>query len=191
MKVGRLGLVVLALAVCVSNAHAQEAPAGGAFIGLNYSYFATQPKLNTDPKADLVVGAFGVLRRDKALKIQPELQFSRRSVDVSLGDYSAQQTSYFNVGLLVRSHLYKGLYSTQGVQFMIPVAASVTLFGKDVDIKDNVNTDVSLVIGVGHQFGRIGLEGRWDAGFRRIEDVPLGDSVKRNRALTLIGIFGF
>lgn len=191
MKVGRLVLIVLALAVCVSKAHAQEAPRGGAFVGLNYSYFATEPDLDTNPKADLVVGAFGVLRRDKAIKIQPEVQFSRRSVDVLLNDYSTQQTSYVNLSLLIRTHLYKGLYSVQGPQFMIPVASSLELAGQDIDVKDNINSDISLIVGVGQQFGRIGIEGRWDAGFRRLEDVPVGGSVKRNRAFTVIGILGF
>jgi hypothetical protein len=191
MKIARFGLIVFAVAICASTAYAQDAPAGGAFVGFNYSYFTTQPELDTNPKADLVVGAFGVLRRDKALKIQPEVQFSRRSVDVLLDDYSKQQTSYVNLGLLLRMHLYKGLYSVQGPQFMIPVASSLTLDGRDFDVKDNINSDISLVVGVGQQFGRIGIEGRWDAGFKRVEDVPVGGSVKRNRAITVIGILAF
>jgi hypothetical protein len=191
MKVVRLGLVALTLVSFAVNAHAQEAPKGGAFVGLNYSYFATQPELDTNPKADLVVGVFGVLRRDKAVKIQPELQFSRRSVDVLLDDYSTQQTSYVNLSLLFRTHLFKGLYSVQGPQFMVPIASSLELFDEDVDVKDNINPDISLVVGVGQQFGRIGIEGRWDAGFKRLEDVPVGGAVKRNRAITVIGILGF
>lgn len=191
MKIARLGLIVFAVAICASTAYAQDAPAGGAFVGFNYSYFTTQPELDTNPKADLVVGAFGVLRRDKTLKLQPEVQFSRRSVDVLLNDYSKQQTSYVNLGLLIRMHLYKGLYSVQGPQFMVPVASSLTLDGQDFDVKDNINSDISIVVGIGQQFGRIGIEGRWDAGFKRLEDVPVGGSVKRNRAITVIGILAF
>jgi len=47
------------------------------------------------------------------------------------------------------------------------------------------------VIGLGQQFGRIGIEGRWDSGLKGIEEVPIGGSVKRNRAFTFIGILGF
>ena len=191
MKIARLGLIVFAVVICASNAYAQDAPAGGAFIGFNYSYFATQPELETNAKADLVIGAFGVLRRDKGLKVQPEVQFSRRSVEVLLADFATQQTSYFNVGLLLRTNLFSGLYSVQGPQFMIPVASTLTMLGQDLDVKDNINSDISLVVGVGRQFGRIGIEGRWDAGFKRLEDVPVGGSVKRNRAITVIGIVGF
>lgn len=192
MKIARLGLIVLVFVVYASKAQAQDTPAGGAFVGFNYSYFATEPELDTNPKADLVVGAFGVLRRDKALKIQPEVQFSRRSVDVLiLDDYSRQQTSYVNLGFLIRTHLYKGLYSVQGPQFMFPVAATLTAFGQEGDVLETINSDISLVVGVGHQFGRIGIEGRWDAGFKRLEDIPLGGAVKRNRALTFFGIVAF
>jgi hypothetical protein len=74
---------------------------------------------------------------------------------------------------------------------MVPVAGTLELFGDDIDVKDNVNSDISIIAGVGRQFGRIGIEGRWDAGFKRVEDLPLGGAVKRNRAITVLGILGF
>lgn len=188
----RIGsLFVLALFLAAPNAFAQ-APAGGAFVGFNQAYFSTQPKNDTNAKQGLVVGAFGVLRRDKAIKIQPELQFSQRRVEVNYANvFQTHTNSYFNVGMLLRTNLFKGIYSTQGPQFMIPVAAKLTINDLDLDLKDNVNSDISLVVGLGRQFGRIGLEARWDSGFKRIEDAPLGNFVKRNRAITVIGIVAF
>ncbi|MDP2318609.1 MAG: hypothetical protein Q8O42_04625 [Acidobacteriota bacterium] len=62
------------------------------------------------------------------------------------------------------------------------------LSGVKLDLKDNINQDVSLVVGLGRQFGRIGIEGRWDSGFKGIEKAPIGNFVKRNRAVTVIGI---
>lgn len=35
------------------------------------------------------------------------------------------------------------------------------------------------------------IEGRWDSGFKGIEDAPIGNFVKRNRAITVIGIVAF
>ena len=59
------------------------------------------------------------------------------------------------------------------------------------DNKDNIANDISLVLGFGQQFGRIGIEGRWDSGMKGMEEIPIGGAVKRNRAFTFIGIVGF
>jgi hypothetical protein len=146
----------------------------------------------TPSKQGLVVGAFGVLRREKALKIQPELQFSQRRVEVAYANvFQTHVNSYINMGLLVRTNLFKGLYSTQGPQFMLPISGTLKIGETELDLKDNINSDISLVVGLGRQFGRIGVEARWDAGFKRVEDAPLGNTVKRNRAITVIAIVGF
>ncbi len=109
----------------------------------------------------------------------------------SPGDYQTHTNSYVNVGLLLRTNLFKGIYSTQGPQFMLPVSGKLRIQDADLDVKDNINSDISLVVGLGRQFGRIGIEGRWDSGFKRIEDAPLGNFIKRNRAITVIGIVAF
>lgn len=188
----RIGsLVAFALFLTAQSAFAQ-APAGGVFVGFNQSYYATQPKNETNAKQGLVVGAFGVLRRDKALKVQPELQFSQRRVEVNYANILQTHTNnYVNLGLLLRTNLFKGIYSTQGPQFMLPVSGKLTIGDTDLDLKDNINSDISLVVGLGRQFGRVGVEARWDSGFKRIEDAPLGNFVKRNRAITVIGIVAF
>ncbi len=81
-------------------------------------------------------------------------------------------------------------YTTQGPQFSIPVRASLKVPGGTADIKSNIAKDFSLIVGVGRQFGRLGIEGRWDSGFKRVEQIPLGGFVKRNRAITVMGIVG-
>lgn len=188
----RIGsLLVFALFLFAQDAFAQ-APAGGAFIGFNQSYFATQPENETNAKQGLVVGAFGVLRRDKALKVQPELQFSQRRVEINYaGSLQTHTNSYINMGLHLRTNLFKGIYSVQGPQFMLPISGKLDVNGTELDLKDNINSDISLIVGLGRQFGRIGFEARWDSGFKRVEDAPIGNTVKRNRAITVIGIVAF
>lgn len=188
----RIGSVfVFALLLSTQTAFAQ-APAGGVFVGFNQAWFSTQPENETNAKQGLVAGAFGVLRRDKMLKIQPELQFSQRRIEVQYGsELQTHTNSYVNVGLLVRINLFKGIYSTQGPQFMLPVGGTLTIGDADLDLKDNINSDIGLAVGLGRQFGRIGIEGRYDSGFKRVEDAPLGNFVKRNRTFTVIGIVAF
>ncbi|MFM8534520.1 MAG: hypothetical protein ACKOEC_13205 [Acidimicrobiia bacterium] len=125
-------------------------------------------------------------------RCQPELQFSQRRVEVNYANRLQTHTnSYLNLGMLVRTNLFKGIYSTQGVQFMIPVTGNLAIGDVDLDLKDNINSDITAVVGLGRQFGRIAIEGRWDSGFKRIEDAPLGNFVKRNRTITVLGIVAF
>jgi hypothetical protein len=174
MKARITSLLTVAILSFAHTAFAQ-APAGGVFVGFNQSFFATQPSNETKAKQGLMAGVFGVLRRDKAIKIQPELQFSQRRVEaLYAGGPQTHTNSYIAMGLLLRTNLFKGLYSTQGPQFMLPIAGKLTVRDVDLDLKDNINSDFSLVVGLGRQFGRIGIEGRWDSGFKRIEDAPLG-----------------
>lgn len=192
MKVVSVTAFLAAVVLSAGVANAQDAPAAGLMAGFNQSYFATQPDSETSAKQGFLIGAFGVIRRDKAVKIQPEVQFSQRRVEVNYaGTETTYSTSYLNLGLMIRTNLFKGVYSVQGPQFSIPVRSSLKVPTATADIKDNINRDFSLVVGVGKQFDRLGIEGRWDSGFMRVEDVPLGGFVKRNRALTFVAIVGF
>ena len=192
MKAIRAGSLFLCALFFSTAAFAQDAPAAGAFVGFNQAWYSTQPENATEKKPGLLVGGFAVLRRDKALKIQPEVQFSQRRVGVTYsGDDQLHTNSYINLSLLVRTNLFKGIYSVQGPQFSIPVQGKLTIDDVDLDLKDNISPDISLLVGFGRQFGRIGVEWRYDAGLRRVEDVPLGNFVKRNRAFTFLGIVGF
>lgn len=193
MKIGRLVcLFVAVLVISGQAAFAQDAPAVGVMIGVNQSYFASSPKNKTDKKPGVMIGAFGILRRDKNFKIVPEVQFSQRRVDVAFGGATTSfATSYLNLGLMTRLNLFKGLYTTQGAQFSFPLRSKLDLAGSTADIKDNINWDFSIPAGIGRQFGRVGIEGRWDSGLKRVEKAPLGNFIKRNRAITIFAYVGF
>lgn len=192
MRVPRVLLVCSMALAYAGVANAQETPAVAVFAGFNQSYFATTEGGEASAKQGVLVGAFGVLRRDKTIKIQPEVQLSQRRVGVTFGGQDVSYSIlYANLGLQVRMNLFKGLYSTQGAQFSFPVRAKLKVPTATADIKSNISDDFSLVVGVGRQFGKIGIEGRWDSGFKRVEEVALGGFIKRNRAITFMGIFAF
>lgn len=193
MKVIRASWLFLFLfASSAGMAFAQDAPKVAIMAGVNQSYFATTPKSDTSAKQGLLMGGFAVFRRDRYFQIQPEIQVSQRRAEVTYGSTSTTYSAtYVNLSLLLRTKLFKGLYTTQGPQFSIPVRASLKVPGGTADIKDNIAKDISLIIGVGRQFGRFGVEGRWDSGMKRVEEIPLGGYVKRNRAITGVIIFGF
>lgn len=193
MKIVRLAcLLVAVLAVSRQAAFAQDAPAAGVMVGINQSYFASSPKNDTDKKIGVMIGAFGILRRDKNFRILPEVQFSQRRVDVAFGSTKASfSTAYLNLGVMTRLNLFKGLYTTQGGQFSFPLRSEMELASGSADIKDNVQWDFSIPAGIGRQFGRVGIEGRWDSGLKRVEKAPLGNFIKRNRAITIFGYIGF
>jgi hypothetical protein len=193
MRLLRASLLSLfALAAFASVAAAQETPRVGIMAGFNQSYFATSPQSDTSAGQGYLVGGFMVFRRDKYFQIQPEFQITQRKATANYpsGD-STYDTTYANLVMNFRLKVYKALYSTQGVGFAVPMTASLDVAGGSADYKDNIANDISIVIGLGAQLGRIGIEGRWDSGMKGVEEVPLGGYVKRNRAITFVGIFGF
>lgn len=187
-----LGFLAAAVVLSPGAATAQVTPKVGIFGGFNQSWFASSPSTDTEAGQGYLVGGFVVLRRDKFLKIQPEIQISQRRAVVPLNgadyDYS---TTYFNYGLQVRMMVYKDLYSTSGVQFSTPLRATLGAPTATADYKYNMGNDISLTFGFGQQFGRIGIEGRYDTGLKANEEAPLFGFVKRNRAITFMGIVGF
>jgi hypothetical protein len=191
MKIVRLVCFFALIGISEQVAYAQDAPAVGVMVGGNLSYFATSPENETTKKPGVMIGVFGALRRDRSLKILPELQFAQRRVDVKFGNSTSSfTTSYLNLGLMTRLKLFKGIYTTQGGQFSFPMRSKLDLGAAVVDIKDNISWDFSIPAGVGRQFGRVGIEGRWESGLKRVEKAPLGNFIKRNRAITLFAIVG-
>src|SRR5689334_12838121 len=95
--VRRASLCVFAFLLMQQAAFAQDAPKAGVMIGVNESWFATSPKNDTSMKPGVMLGAFGILRRDSAIKIQPEIQFSQRRVDAKFGTTTSSfSTTYVN-----------------------------------------------------------------------------------------------
>lgn len=187
-----LGFLVAAVVLSAGAATAQETPKVGIFGGFNQSWFSTSPSAETEAGQGIIVGGFAVFRRDKYLKIQPEIQISQRRATIPSGgaDYE-YSTTYFNYGVQVRMKMYKDLYSTTGVQFSTPIRATLAAPSATADYKYNMANDISITFGFGQQFGRIGIEGRYDTGLKTIEEAALFGFVKRNRAITFIGIVGF
>lgn len=186
-----LGLLVASMVLFADVAIAQVTPKVGVFAGFNQSWFASSPSAETEAGQGYLLGGFAVLRRDKFLKIQPEIQISQRRAVVPLrgADYD-YSTTYFNLGLHLRTKVYKSLYSTSGVQFSTPIRATLAAPSATADYKYNMGKDISLTFGFGQQFGRIGIEGRYDTGLKANEEAPLFGFVKRNRAITIMGIVG-
>jgi hypothetical protein len=193
MRVVRLSCFALFALLVTQAAYAQETPSAGVFVGINQSHFSTNPDNDKTAKTGLVVGAFAIMRKDKGFKIQPEVQYSQRRVDVKFNNADVPyKLDYLNLSLMTRLKLYKSLYTSTGGQFSFPIKGEMELAGKTVDVKDNIQWDFSIPVGVGVQFNkRIGIEGRWDAGLKSIEEAPLGNTVKRNRAITVFGMIGF
>jgi hypothetical protein len=183
---------MLLMAASAGSAYAQappdNTPRAGVEVGLNASYYAVTEGGESDMKAAPVVGVFTVLRRGKMVMIQPEIQYSQRRTPITVeGIESDFAVDYLNLSLLVRMRLFKGLYVTEGPQFSVPVRAKRA----GVDVKGNTQPDISILIGLGRQVGRMGFEARWDSGLKAIEKTPTHGVTKRNRSITGLAIIKF
>lgn len=192
MKVARLiwlSLFLMAVSVGAASAQAPDnTPGSGVEVGLNVSYLAVTEGGESDMKVAPVVGLFRVFRRGKMVMIQPEAQYSQRRTTLTQEGITEDfGVDYLNLSLLVRMKLFKGLYVTEGPQFSFPIRAE----RGGVDMKDNIKSDISILIGLGRQFGKVGIEARWDSGLKGIEKTLTHGVTKRNRSITSLVVIRF
>src|SRR5262245_7104414 len=100
--VRRACFFVTALVVLQQSAFAQNsAPSTGIMVGLNESHYASSPKNEGKTDPGVTIGAFAVFLRDKAFKIQPEVQFAEHRDDVAFGgSFARYSINYINLGLM-------------------------------------------------------------------------------------------
>ncbi|MBM3776780.1 MAG: hypothetical protein FJW23_00895 [Acidimicrobiia bacterium] len=131
-------------------------------------------------------GVFGVVPIISTIGIQGEARYTlRRSslsapagVPVRTGDVTLH---YLSVPVLARVRLFGDIYLVEGPAFHFPIRGRLG----GVDITDDLQTDLTFVVGIGRRGERYSFEGRWESGMRFTRRVLLpGDVPTRNRALT-------
>jgi len=172
-------LVLVGLSVLPAFAQSTQDPRGGIEIGAGATYLTVPKGTSRSMGVGVMAGAFAVVPLTSMYKLQPEIHYEYRQSKVAGSD---RKFGYISIPILVRMSLFKGLYIIEGPAVHVPVSAKVA--GQDV--KDNTQSpDVSIVIGVGKRVGKIGLEGRWDSGIRRVQKtVGTGDVATRHRSIS-------
>jgi hypothetical protein len=163
-------------------------PRAGGEIGAGMAYLTVPKGVSRDMGTGVTAGLFAILPLVATYALQPEIQWEHRRSTV-LG---AERTfDYLAIPILVKMTLFKGIYVDEGPSFHVPLRAKVTAGGTERDVKDNTRRDVSIVIGVGRSIGRVGIEGRWDTGFKQVQKtVERGDVATRHRSLGLFVVVG-
>ena len=135
----------------------------------------------------LLAGLYGSVQLFKPVGVQFEaIYVQKHSKATAKGVESEVRLDYFEIPILAKLSLFKGLYILEGIEFGFPVKANVRApSGADTNIKDTTtNPDIGLIIGVVVPAGRIGLEGRYESGFKTIDST--GVAVVRNRSLFFV-----
>jgi len=94
---------------------------------------------------------------------------------------------YFEIPVLAKLPLFKGLYMTEGIGVGFPIRAALTSPTSDeADIKPLVtNPDLGLIIGGGAKIRRVGVEVRYDGGFKTVSSA-IGSGIGRNRSWAVL-----
>jgi hypothetical protein len=171
---------VIAITAFASPVAAQSGPSVGITAGIGLGYGTVNKGTTREMKGTYNGGLFAELPISARWAFQPELKFDHR--DISIGGVETK-VNYVSLPLLFRNRI-AGIYMVQGVSINTVTSASIF----DVNFKSIYNSpDIALVIGAGKRTGRLGIDVRWESGFRTFQkNVSSG---VRMRAITAVGSF--
>ena len=185
-----IGVTVALLALSALPALAQpQAVSAGVEVGVNESRISPDLSGQSISRAPGVfIGGYVLIPAFPVVGIQIEGVYSQKKTHLS----SAQDLvlEYFEVPVLAKLPLFKGLYILHGVAFDFPVSAHLEpTGGAQTDIKSQVtNPDVGLVIAVAYPIERVHVEGRYEGGFRNVSSTA-GAPTQRSRTVTFLARF--
>lgn len=186
MKIAWLGTVALCLlGLSVAPAQAQS-PTGGVEIGVSMS------KVN--PVADgqsisrgpgLLAGGWVLFPVSKPVGIQLELVYVQKHTHLT--GSTDLKLDYLEVPILAKLKLFKSIYILEGIALGFPVSGKISASGADLDIKNQIHSpDLGLVIGGGVPVSpKVGIEGRYEIGFKQITDTA-GAPIQKNASLSVL-----
>jgi len=176
------------------------APAGaqGVSVGLKGgAVFASIPQITKDfdgtgidvgQRLGFIGGGFLTLSVAPGFAIQPEVMFTQKGSDASSPDGDLNfHFDYIDIPVLARVSVGTGparLYLFGGPSFNFNLKAELDEGGDTSDVKDDVeSSEIALVAGLGVEFGKFLIEGRWIEGLQNISKESEDDYKTRTFAI--------
>ena len=183
---------VVAVVLCVSGFSAASVGAqtfsAGIEAGGGVSTISPTPEGETVAYGPgLLAGVYASYPLFPAVGVQIEADYVQKHTRVTTaGTDSTLNLDYFEIPVLAKLPLFKGIYILEGIAFGFPVNAAVkSSSDAEIDIKDTTTSpDLGLIIGVVFPAGKLGVEGRYAIGFKSID--ATGISAVRNRSLFVV-----
>jgi hypothetical protein len=185
--------IVRAVAVALCLVGASNAPAfaqgqtvnAGIEAGVSWSRESPDVRGQTITRAPgLLAGGWVQFQPWVPVGIQIEAVYAQKHMHLSSS--SDLKLDYFEIPVLAKLKLFKGIYMLEGIAFGFPVSAKVThATGDDTDIKSSITSpDIGLVIAGGVPVApKVSVEFRYEGGFKKVSNVATADT-QRLRSLS-------
>lgn len=191
-------VTMAAMAVVAWTPAAAQQIDAGVTGGINVANlaFGDGADVSFDNRIGLVAGGFVTFPLRERLSVQPEVLFSQKGATFDeLGATGRIELDALDVPVLAR-YQFGRLFVVGGPSLSLKLRARQVLqFGDDeeaVDLEDDVESfDFGVVGGVGYQFGRISVDGRYTWGLRNINAVEGDEATIKTRTLTLLAGWRF
>jgi outer membrane protein with beta-barrel domain len=176
---------VCVLGLFATPALAQNKPSAGIEGGATLSWLS--PELPEQPlgrTVGIMAGVYGAVPISKTIGLRVEGLYVQKYSRLGTTDL---KLDYFEIPILAILPLLKGIYMTEGIGVAFPIAAKLRPSdGAEQDIKNQTtNPDIGLIIGGGFPVRTLGIEVRYDGGFKRVNSSPTA-AVQRNRSWALL-----
>jgi len=200
------GLALVLGFVSVAAVASAQSAGGGFEVGLNLANISidtgTSVSLSPSTKPGLLVGGFATIPFNETVSLQPEFLFVQRRFDVQNGTSASGLYQYrwaaVEIPILARfdfaSTADRGFYAVVGPAFSFLASASeiqASTSKETLNYKDQIAAaDISVIVGAGIMFGKMGIEARYNAGLREVQSsTARGFDPKvsnRNRAFAVL-----
>jgi Outer membrane protein beta-barrel domain len=168
--------VAIVFLAASGTAAAQDGAGVGIKGGFVFPSFDSANDFDLDGKIGWQAGVFFGGNRDGVVGVQGEVNFLRKNAESDFVPGLETTIDYIQIPVMLRLHTPSQsaagfqIYGIAGPSFDFRIRESIE--GLDSDLENPFETfDIALIVGGGIEFGTLILEGRYQHGFRRINDM--------------------
>lgn len=187
--------LILVLTLAFAVAANAEGTAFGIKAGVNFANIAGDDTDDLNSLTGFVGGGFVDIPMSPTLSIQPEVFYSQKGAKYEeLGTDVSIKLDYVDIPVLLKFTMTgEGArpYFLFGPSLAFSVSSKVSADGESMDLDNVASTDFGLVFGIGVNFQKFLIEGRYGLGLSDINDDETVTESNNNTAFQLMLGYGF
>lgn len=151
--------------------------------GLNFATIVGDDTSGTDTRTSFYLGGFAEVKLSDKFAFQPELLYSSQGVKGSEDGFDMTlKLDYLTIPLMAKYYVADKFSLDFGPQLGFLLKADAETMGVSVDFKDYVKSfDFGLNLGLGYEFNKFFINGRYNIGLSNIWDGEFDDGDTKNQ----------
>lgn len=158
--------------------------------GVNIATIVGDETSGTDPRTSFYVGGFTQVELSDKFAFQPEILYSSQGVEGNENGFDMTlKLDYLTIPLMAKYYITENFTLDVGPQLGFLLQADAETMGISVDFKDYMkNFDFGLNFGLGYEFDKFAINGRYNVGLSDIWDSAEFEEFDNQNSVIQLGI---